>query len=88
LRFQLIEARFFGEPEAVRTVRDIQIQGPESQIGVRLYFPDSPAPHPIVMFIHGGGWVLGDFPTHERFVRDLVSESGALAVFVNYKGEA
>ena len=39
---------------------------------------------PVFMFFHGGGWVLGDFPTHERFVRDLVSESGAAAVFVNY----
>ena len=27
---------------------------------------------PVFMFIHGGGWVLGDFPTHERFVRDIV----------------
>jgi acetyl esterase len=36
------------------------------------------------MFIHGGGWVLGDFPTHERMVRDLVVLSGAAAVFVNY----
>src|SRR6478735_1914995 len=39
---------------------------------------------PAFMFFHGGGWVLGDFPTHERFVRDLVMESGAAAVFVNY----
>ena len=39
---------------------------------------------PVFMFFHGGGWVLGDFPTHERFVRDLVNESGAAAVFVNY----
>jgi acetyl esterase/lipase len=39
---------------------------------------------PAFMFFHGGGWVLGDFPTHERFVRDLVVESGAVAVFVNY----
>lgn len=39
---------------------------------------------PVFMFFHGGGWVLGDFPTHERFVRDLVIESGAAAVFVNY----
>jgi acetyl esterase/lipase len=36
------------------------------------------------MFFHGGGWVLGDFPTHERLVRDLVVGSGAAAVFVNY----
>ncbi|MBC7574400.1 MAG: alpha/beta hydrolase fold domain-containing protein [Herminiimonas sp.] len=39
---------------------------------------------PAFMFFHGGGWVLGDFPTHERFVRDLVVQSGAVAVFVNY----
>jgi len=39
---------------------------------------------PVFMFFHGGGWVLGDFPTHERFVRDIVVESGAAAVFVNY----
>lgn len=39
---------------------------------------------PAFMFIHGGGWVLGDFPTHERLVRDLVHYSGAVAVFVNY----
>ncbi|WP_213989862.1 alpha/beta hydrolase [Sodalis sp. dw_96] len=39
---------------------------------------------PVFMFFHGGGWILGDFPTHERLVRDLVVESGAAAVFVNY----
>lgn len=39
---------------------------------------------PVFMFFHGGGWILGDFPTHQRFVRDLVVESGAAAVFVNY----
>lgn len=39
---------------------------------------------PAFMFFHGGGWILGDYPTHERFVRDLVSDSGAAAVFVNY----
>lgn len=39
---------------------------------------------PAFMFFHGGGWILGDYPTHERFVRDLVADSGATAVFVNY----
>jgi acetyl esterase/lipase len=41
-------------------------------------------PLPAFMFFHGGGWVLGDFPTHERLVRDLVAGSGATAVFVEY----
>jgi acetyl esterase/lipase len=39
---------------------------------------------PVFMFFHGGGWVLGDFPTHKRFVRDLVVYSGTAAVFVEY----
>jgi len=39
---------------------------------------------PVFLFIHGGGWVLGDFPTHKRMVRDLVVQSGAVGVFVNY----
>jgi acetyl esterase/lipase len=34
--------------------------------------------------VHGGGWVLGDYPTHRRLVRDLVVESGAVAVFPDY----
>ena len=39
---------------------------------------------PVFMFFHGGGWILGDFPTHERLVRDLVVEAGAMAVFPDY----
>jgi acetyl esterase len=39
---------------------------------------------PAFIFIHGGGWVLGDFPTHKRMVRDLAVLSGAAGVFVNY----
>lgn len=44
----------------------------------------SRAVSPAFLFVHGGGWILGDFPTHERFVRDLVVDSGCTAVFVNY----
>lgn len=39
---------------------------------------------PVFIYIHGGGWVLGDYPTHRRIVRDLVVESGAVAVFPDY----
>lgn len=39
---------------------------------------------PVFMFIHGGGWILGDYPTHKRLVRDLVVRSGFVGVFVNY----
>ncbi|SPO55938.1 Alpha/beta hydrolase fold-3 domain protein [Pseudomonas sp. JV551A1] len=39
---------------------------------------------PVFMFFHGGGWVLGDYPTHERLIHDLVLGSGAAAVYVDY----
>lgn len=39
---------------------------------------------PGFMFFHGGGWVLGDYPTHERLIRDLVNYSGAAAIYVDY----
>src|SRR5712692_7138116 len=43
-----------------------------------------PGTPPVFMFFPGGGWVLGDFSTHERLVRELVAGSGAAAVFVEY----
>lgn len=39
---------------------------------------------PAFVFFHGGGWLLGDYFTHKRSVRDLVVASGVAGVFVNY----
>jgi acetyl esterase len=39
---------------------------------------------PFFLFIHGGGWVLGDYPTHKRMLRDLVVLTGFAGVFINY----
>lgn len=39
---------------------------------------------PVFVFIHGGGWVLGDYPTHKRMVRDLAVLTGFSGVFINY----
>jgi len=39
---------------------------------------------PFFVFIHGGGWILGDYPSHRRLVRDLVVHSGTAGIFINY----
>jgi acetyl esterase len=39
---------------------------------------------PVVIHIHGGGWVLGGFDTHERWVRELANKANVAIVFVNY----
>jgi acetyl esterase/lipase len=55
------------------------------QVTIHVTKPAGSKPNaPVFVFIHGGGWVLGDYPTHRRLVRDLVVESGAVAVFPDY----
>jgi acetyl esterase/lipase len=39
---------------------------------------------PAFIFIHGGGWILGDYPTHKRMVRDLSVLTGFAGIFINY----
>ncbi|MEO9363247.1 MAG: alpha/beta hydrolase [Nitrososphaera sp.] len=61
--------------------------GPEgSQVSVNIVRPQGSSNKtlPIVIYIHGGGWVLGDFNTHERLVRELANKANATIVFVNY----
>lgn len=41
-------------------------------------------PMPVVIYFHGGGWVLGSFKTHERFLRELSNAANAAIVFVDY----
>ena len=70
-------------PKADVNLRTISADGQTVNLVV-VRPPGSGPALPAFMFFHGGGWVLGDFATHERFVRDLVAESEATAVFVEY----
>ena len=70
-------------PKADVSVRTITAEGQTVKL-VIVRPPGVGVMLPAFMFFHGGGWVLGDFATHERFVRDLVTESGVTAVFVEY----
>ena len=59
--------------------------GPTGQVSVRIYRPpNAKGSLPVVMYFHGGGWVLGSKNTHDRLVRDLVNGVNAAFVFVNY----
>jgi len=70
-------------PAADVTDKTIQVNG--QNIRLKIVKPENAsATLPVFMFFHGGGWVLGDFPTHERLIRDLVRDSGAAAVYVDY----
>lgn len=59
--------------------------GPTGTVSITLVRPEwTNGSLPAVVYTHGGGWVLGNFGTHERLVRDLAHQSGAAMVFVNY----
>jgi len=59
--------------------------GPTGEISVRIYRPTgAKGVLPVVMYFHGGGWILGSKNTHDRLLRDLVNGSDAAFVFVDY----
>ena len=70
-------------PSADVTKKTITVDGQDIDL-VIVKPENSKGTLPAFMFFHGGGWVLGDFPTHERLIRDLVVRSGAVAVYVDY----
>jgi acetyl esterase/lipase len=55
------------------------------ELDYRLYRPVSPGPHPVVVYFHGGGWVLGAKDSDEPLCRDLCVRSDAVVVSVNYR---
>lgn len=67
-------------------ITDLELPiGPTGNISVRFVRPQGvTAKLPIVLYIHGGGWVMGDRRTHERLVRELAAGSGAAIVFPEY----
>jgi acetyl esterase len=59
--------------------------GPTGEVSVRIFRPKgSEGPMPVVMYFHGGGWILGSKDTHDRLLRELVNGANAAFVFVNY----
>lgn len=61
--------------------------GPTGETRIRIVRPASASPTeilPVIMYFHGGGWVLGDKVTHDRLVRELANGVGAAVIFVDY----
>jgi acetyl esterase/lipase len=71
-----------GRP--VGEVLDGTIPGNE-RLRYRLYRPATPGPHPIVVYFHGGGWVLGDEQSDDPFCRDMCRRTGMIFVSVGYR---
>jgi acetyl esterase len=66
-------------------IKDDTIPGPLGTIPVRFYFPNPKRPLPGLVYLHGGGFVLGSLDTHDRIMRLLAQKSGAAVIGVDYR---
>ena len=70
---------------AVGEVIERRIPGPAGEVPLRIYRPEASGPHPVVVFFHGGGWVIGDLDTADAACRDLCATAGCVVVSVDYR---
>lgn len=68
----------------VGSVTDRAIPGPHRDINIRVYRPDDRAGLPIVVFFHGGGFVICSVETHDGLCRQICARTGAIVVSVDY----
>jgi acetyl esterase len=71
--------------EAVAAVEDLEIAGPHGPIPARIYTPKGAGPFPILLYFHGGGWVVCSIETHDAWCRHITNSIGCLVVSVNYR---
>lgn len=74
-----------GDSIEVGAVRDITIPVDGADIGARVYSPEGAGPHPVVMFFHGGGWVICSLETHDNLARAICRDAAAVVVSVAYR---
>src|SRR6476646_9035935 len=81
---QLAASRADVPPPPVEHVKEIAVAGGAGPVPARAY-RNGEGEAPTVLFFHGGGWVAGDLETHDRQARNLVIETGAVVVSVDYR---
>jgi acetyl esterase len=80
-----LAAVYSGPPEAVGTVRDLQLDT-DVPLRARHYAPAEPGdPHPLLVYYHGGGFTYGDLDTHDGVCRMLCRHGGAHVLAIDYR---
>lgn len=72
-------------PESVDQVKDMTIDGPEGSIDIRVYSPASDEPLPVLVYWHGGGWVIADLDTYDATPRALANAARCIVVSGHYR---
>jgi acetyl esterase len=85
-RRQMLDLSPPVEPQlAADRIEERLIPGPQSDIPLRLHYPHSDPPYALLVYYHGGGWVIGDLDTHDALCQALAKTSQCLVVAVDYR---
>lgn len=82
----LLKAR--GEsprPEPVADVDNRSVKGPAGKIDIRVYMPEGQGPFPVILYFHGGGWVIADLDVYDSSPRALANAAQAVVVSSHYR---
>lgn len=69
----------------VAAVENRTIPTPDGEVAVRIYTPEGEAPIPVLVWYHGGGWVLGTLDTSDHVGRELANTAGCIVASVDYR---
>jgi acetyl esterase len=81
-------ATAFAVPQSIARWEDFRLPpavGSSVEIPIRCYWPSAAKNLPLIVFYHGGGWVLGNIITHDAYCRRLATASGAIVASVDYR---
>ncbi len=74
-----------GEPASVRKTEDRSIPGPAGEIPIRIYWPKEKGVRGGMLYLHGGGHVIGSLDTHDKICRNLCVGAGVVVVSADYR---
>ncbi|HVS64750.1 MAG TPA: alpha/beta hydrolase [Thermoanaerobaculia bacterium] len=78
-------AELLGPGETVAAVEDRRIPRPAGEIPIRIYTPEGEGPFGVLVYYHGGGWVIGSLDTHDHLCRAFCKGAGCVVVSVDYR---
>jgi len=74
-----------ASPAPVGKVGEQMIAGGAGQIPARIYTPSGRGPFPVILYIHGGGWVIATIDTYDSSARALTNAAGAVVISIEYR---
>ena len=80
-RARMLQSR----PVGVARIEEMKIPGPGGEIPIRVYWPRENGPLPVLVYYHGGGWVVGNLDTNDSLSRLLANKASAVVVSVDYR---